>query len=47
MKLSFSQRLILWFVRHLDRRKPWHQRRKILGGISIYAIRLRPPNWNL
>ena len=47
MKFSFSQRLILAFVRRLDRRKPWHQRGKILGGLSIYAIRVRLRTWNL
>ena len=46
-EIFFSQRLILALARRLDRRKPWHQRGKILGGISLYAVRLRLRTWNL
>lgn len=47
MKTPFSQRLLLSFARSLDRSKPWHQRGKILGAVSLLATRVRLRSWNL
>lgn len=47
MQSKLSERMLLSFSDWLDRRKPWHRRSRLLGGISLLGTRVRLRRWNL